>query len=127
MVACSNSHFQQRYESQLKHLKLEGLQPKTIKAYARALRRIGAYFDYQIDDLCEQQLVDYFTDLLASHSWSAVKLDLYGLGPLRAHHEPENRRCGSLTPGPSGLDTRDRPAPPRARRKIFSTPRRLPR
>jgi len=25
------------------------------------------------------QLTDYFTDLLASHSWSSVKLDLYGL------------------------------------------------
>lgn len=90
MVACSNTHFQQRYESHLKHLKLKGLQPKTIEAYARAIRRIGAYFDYQIDALCEQQLVDYFTDLLASHSWSAVKLDLYGLKFYYAHvlHKP---------------------------------------
>ena len=90
MVACSNTHFQQRYESHLKHLKLKGLQAKTIEAYARAIRRIGAYFDYQIDDLCEQQLVDYFTDLLASHSWSAVKLDLYGLKFYYAHvlHKP---------------------------------------
>jgi site-specific recombinase XerD len=90
MVACSNTHFQQRYESHLEHLKLKGLQPKTIEAYARAIRRIGAYFDYQIDDLCEQQLVDYFTDLLASHSWSAVKLDLYGLKFYYAHvlHKP---------------------------------------
>jgi len=90
MVACSNTHFQHRYETHLKHLKLKGLQPKTIEAYARAIRRIGAYFDYQIDPLGEQQLVDYFTDLLTSHSWSAVKLDLYGLKFYYAHvlHKP---------------------------------------
>ena len=29
--------------------------------------------------LTEPQLADYFTELMASHSWSAVKLDLYGL------------------------------------------------
>jgi len=36
-------------------------------------------FDYQIDSLTEVQLTDYFTELIASHSWSAVKLNLYGL------------------------------------------------
>ena len=43
------------------------------------MRRVGAYFDYQINDLSESQLTDYFSDLLESHSWSSVKLDLYGL------------------------------------------------
>ena len=33
----------------------------------------------RIDNLSEAQLTDYFTELLASHSWSTVKLDLYGL------------------------------------------------
>ena len=79
MTTSSNSHFKKNYQNHLKHLKLKGLQPKTIEAYARAIRRIGQYFDEQIDDLSEQQLTDYFTDLLESHSWSAVKLDLYGL------------------------------------------------
>ncbi len=32
-------------------LKLAGMQPKTIEAYARAIRRIGHYFDCQIDNL----------------------------------------------------------------------------
>ena len=36
-------------------------------------------FDGRIDELTEPQLADYFTELMASHSWSAVKLDLYGL------------------------------------------------
>lgn len=75
----TETHFHQQYQLHLKHLQLKGLQPKTIDAYARAIRRIGQYFDHQIDDLSSRQLTDYFTDLLQSHSWSAVKLDLYGL------------------------------------------------
>ncbi len=79
MTAKSEAHFKRNYETHLKHLKLKGLQPKTIEAYARAIRRIGAYFDHRIDDLTEAQLTDYFASLLESHSWSTVKLDLYGL------------------------------------------------
>jgi len=78
-------HFDRQYQTHLKHLKLKGLQPKTIEAYARAIRRIGDYFDRQIDTLSERQLADYFTDLVASHSWSSVKLDLYGLKFYYAH------------------------------------------
>jgi integrase/recombinase XerD len=79
MTTPSEAIFKQNYQSHLKHLKLKGLQPKTIDAYARAMRRVGAYFGYQINDLSESQLTDYFSDLLESHSWSSVKLDLYGL------------------------------------------------
>lgn len=90
MTSSSDSNFKHNYQTHLKHLKLKGLQPKTIEAYARAIRRIGAYFDYQINDLCEQQLTDYFADLLDSHSRSAVKLDLYGLKFYYTHvlHKP---------------------------------------
>ena len=90
MTSSSNGKFKRHYQNHLKHLKLKGLQPKTIEAYARAIRRIGAYFDEQINDLSEQQLIDYFTDLLESHSWSAVKLDLYGLKFYYKHvlHQP---------------------------------------
>ena len=90
MTSSSDSQFKRNYQTHLKHLKLKGLRPKTIEAYSRAIRRIGAYFDYQIDDLSEQQLTDYFTDLLESHSWSAVKLDLYGLKFYYQHvlHKP---------------------------------------
>jgi integrase/recombinase XerD len=77
MTSSSETDFKQNYQTHLKHLKLKGLQPKTIEAYSRAIRRIGAYFDYQIYDLSESQLTDYFSDLLESHSWSSVKLDLY--------------------------------------------------
>ena len=70
--------FSSSYRTHLQHLKLTGLQPKTIDAYARAIRRMGDYFDHQIDSLSSTQLTDYFHDLVASHSWSAVKIDLYG-------------------------------------------------
>ena len=77
--------FEQRYQSHLQHLKLKGLRPKTIDAYARAIRRMGAYFDHQIDQLSPAQLTDYFTSLLGSHSWSAVKHDLYGFKFFTQH------------------------------------------
>jgi integrase/recombinase XerD len=84
------STFKQDYQKHLQHLKLKGLQPKTIDAYARAIRRIGEYFDFQINDLSEQQLLDYFFDLQHRLSWSAVKLDLYGLKFFYQHvlHKP---------------------------------------
>jgi site-specific recombinase XerD len=85
MSASSTAHFDRQYQTHLKHLKLKGLQPKTIEAYARAIRRIGARFDHRIDSLSEPQLTDYFTELVASHSWSSVKLDLYGLKFYYAH------------------------------------------
>ena len=78
-------HFDRQYQTHLKHLKLKGLQPKTIEAYSRAIRRIGDYFDHRIDALTAAQLTNYFTDLVASHSWSTVKLDLYGLKFYYAH------------------------------------------
>jgi integrase/recombinase XerD len=85
MDTTTTPHFDRQYQTHLKHLKLKGLQPKTIDAYARAIRRIGAYFSHDIDALSESQLTDYFSDLIKSHSWSAVKLDLYGLKFFTVH------------------------------------------
>lgn len=79
MKASNAKGFEHHYALHLQHLKLKGLRPKTIEAYSRAIRRIGARFDGRIDALSEQQLADYFTELVGSHSWSTVKLDLYGL------------------------------------------------
>jgi site-specific recombinase XerD len=71
--------FNQDYQKLLQHLTLKGLQPSTIDAYSRAIRRIGNYFNYHVYDLTEQQLVDFFVDLHSTHAWSSLKLDLYGL------------------------------------------------
>jgi integrase/recombinase XerD len=82
--------FEQNYQSHLKRLKLNGMRPKTIEAYSLAVRRAGEYFDYQIDALTEQQLTEYFSELLESHSWSTVKHNLYGLKFYYAYvlHKP---------------------------------------
>src|ERR1035437_5928940 len=85
MEASTDAQFKKNYQTHLQHLKLKGHQPKTIEAYSRAIRRIGERFDHQIDSLTEQQLTDYFTELVSSHSWSTVKLDLYGLQFYYAH------------------------------------------
>ena len=77
--AVAATNFDKNYQLLLKHLKLKGLQPKTIEAYSRAIRRVGDYFDHRIEHLTEADLMDYFTDLRETHSWSSVKLDLYGL------------------------------------------------
>jgi integrase/recombinase XerD len=60
MTPSTNVQFNHYYELHCKHLRLKGLQPKTIEAYTRAIRRIGLYFDYQMDDLSHDQLLDYF-------------------------------------------------------------------
>jgi len=85
MTNANSGHFDRQYQTHLKHLKLKGLQPKTIEAYARAIRRLGEYFTYQIDDLSEAQLTSYFSDLIGTHSWTTVKLDLYGLKFYTTH------------------------------------------
>lgn len=72
-------HFNQLYDKHVKHLHLQGLRPATIDGYSRGIRRLGEAFDYQIEALDEDQLLDYFSSLLQSHSMSTVKLDLYGL------------------------------------------------
>jgi len=71
--------FNKYYSTHCKYLMIKGLQPKTIEAYSRGIRRIGNYFNARIDNLTPDQLLDYFHVLLENYSWSTVKLDLYGL------------------------------------------------
>ncbi|WP_291992149.1 phage integrase N-terminal SAM-like domain-containing protein [Candidatus Accumulibacter sp. ACC003] len=74
MPAVATTIYDTNYELHQKHLKLKGLQPKTIDAYSRAIRRVGGgYFAQQIDDLSEADLLDYFADLRETHSWSSLK------------------------------------------------------
>jgi site-specific recombinase XerD len=85
MKTPTNKEFKNYYNLHCKHLKLNGLQPKTIDAYSRAIRRIGEHFNGQLDNLTEEQLLNYFHDLLQCLSWSGVKLDLYGLKFFYTH------------------------------------------
>ncbi|MFN8998159.1 MAG: recombinase, partial [Betaproteobacteria bacterium] len=64
METLSADTFEPIYQAHLTHLKLKGLQPKTIDAHARDLRRNGKRFDGRIDSLTEEQLTDYYTELI---------------------------------------------------------------
>ena len=79
------SEFERSYASLLKHLRLKGMQPKTIEAYAHGIRRLGERFDWRIGALTDEQLTDHFSQLLQTHSWSSVKHDLYGYKFYCAH------------------------------------------
>ena len=85
MKYSTDSKFNTYYDQHCKHLRLNGLRPKTIEAYARGIRRIGEYFDQRLDDLSHDELLDYFHQLKQKASWSTVKLDLYGLKFFYTH------------------------------------------
>jgi site-specific recombinase XerD len=90
MKAAPESEFKRRYDLHCRHLRLQGLRPKTIAAYARAIRQVGAWFDYRIDELTEAQLTDYFHEVIQARSASTAKHHLYGLRFYYAHvlHKP---------------------------------------
>ncbi len=71
--------FSALYERHQKLLILQGKSPSTVSAYSRAVRRVSGHFDRCPDRLSQEQLEDYFLQLVESHSWSTVKLDRLGL------------------------------------------------
>ena len=81
----TDTKFKNYHSQLLKHLRLKGLQPKTIEAYERGIKRIYAFFNGNIEDLSQDQMLDYFDKFLLSNSWSGVKLDLYGLRFFTIH------------------------------------------
>jgi len=79
MNKSEQKRFDELYRKHLRALKLQGMSAKTIDAYSRALRRILAWFDCCPDRLAPEQLAEYFSELLESHSWSTVKHARCGL------------------------------------------------
>jgi hypothetical protein len=79
MDLTQQKRFEPLFEKMRQNLVLQGLRPKTIEAYSRAVRRVTAYFDRCPDQLTPDDLKDYFADLVKSHSWSTVKLDRCGI------------------------------------------------
>ena len=55
MKTLKSEKFNTYYDLHCKHLKLKGLQPSTIDAYSRAIRRINNYFDDPLDNLTQDQ------------------------------------------------------------------------
>ena len=70
------NHLYQRHE---RSLKLQGMSEGTRDSYARAVRRIKDHFDCCPDQLTIEQMEEYFSQLVDTHSWSTVKIDRNGL------------------------------------------------
>ena len=79
MHPTEQARFTPLYQQMLQALQLQGKRPKTVDAYARAVRRIADFFNRCPDNLSAQELKCYFASLVQSHSWSTVKLDRNGL------------------------------------------------
>ncbi len=79
MTPSEQQRFDFVYKQHLTNLTLQGKRPATIDGYSRAVRRIAAHFDRCPDNLCQQEMKQYFETLIASHSWSTVKIDRNGL------------------------------------------------
>ena len=79
MNETEQARFAQLYDQHLNALKLQGKRPRTVEAYARAVRRIAAHFDRCPDQLAAGELKAYFGALVDSHSWSTVKVDRNGV------------------------------------------------
>ena len=78
MNKAERNRFNSLYQRHLRLLELQGKSQKTIDAYARAVRRIGDFFDCCPDQLTLEQREHYFAELVKSHSWSTVKIDRNG-------------------------------------------------
>lgn len=67
--------FQQLHQQFHLTLKTQGKSQKTQSSYLRSFRRLALYFPQHPDELTQNDLKQYFADLLDSHSWSSVKVD----------------------------------------------------
>jgi site-specific recombinase XerD len=71
--------YESLYRKHVNALKRQGKADSTIDVYARAVRRVAEYWDCCPDKLTVDQLETHFDALIASHSWSTVKIDRSGL------------------------------------------------
>jgi integrase/recombinase XerD len=79
MNTAQQKHFDALYEQHISALTRQGKSKVTIDSYARAVRRITTAFDKCPDQLSLNDIKDHFTNLIATHSWSTVKIDRNGL------------------------------------------------
>lgn len=79
MTKSQQVKFELLYRKHLSALKRQGKADKTIDVYARAVRRVAQFWDCCPDKLTQDQLEAHFDALVASHSWSTVKVDRNGL------------------------------------------------
>ncbi len=79
------NRFDALYAQHLRALKLQGKAEATVDSYARAVRRVAAYFDRCPDQLKTEDFKHYFAALIDTRSWSLVKIERCGLQFFYAH------------------------------------------
>jgi len=79
MDKAQQQHYQSLYQQHLKALRRQGKSDSTIDVYSRAIRRVTEFFDRCPDSLSPDDLKEYFSQLIETHSWSTVKGDRCGL------------------------------------------------
>lgn len=80
MNKAQQKRYQFLYQQHVNALKRQGKSKSTIDVYARAVRRITAFFfDRCPDKLNTDDLKTFFSSLVNTHSWSTVKVDRNGL------------------------------------------------
>ncbi|MBL8300851.1 MAG: site-specific integrase [Rhodanobacteraceae bacterium] len=85
MDAWEQSRFDALNALHLRALKLQGKADATVDGYARAVRRVAAYFDRCPDQLSAEDYKTYFALLNDGHSWSRVKIERCGLQFFHQH------------------------------------------
>lgn len=79
MKTSEQLRFDKLYKKHLRALKLQGYSVKTIDVYSRPLRRLSLRYDRVPDKITHNQLANFFSELIDSHSWSTVRTDRRGL------------------------------------------------
>ncbi len=79
MNKAQQKRFQSLYKKHVNALRRQGKSKSTIDIYSRAVRRVTLFFDRCPDRLTVDDLKDYFSSLVKTHSWSTVKVDRNGL------------------------------------------------
>lgn len=79
MNKSQQAKFDALYHKHVNALKRQGKADKTIDVYARAVQRVATFLDCCPDQLTQEQLAAHVDALVASHSWSTVKVDRNGL------------------------------------------------
>lgn len=70
-----NDSFQKYYRAMQLELKLQAKAKSTVDNYLRALRRVNDLIASPLDQLKEEELKLYFSELVDTYSWSTVKMD----------------------------------------------------
>jgi len=79
MKSTPETIFNKSYDKLIKCLKLRGFRKSTIDGYSRAVWKIAEHFDFNIDNLSGDQLLDYFSALIEYRTWSTVKVAYNGV------------------------------------------------